>query len=178
MPCSLRAALLVSGLLLAACGAESRITTPKTTLSYSGVFAGEDGTEAGSFSVTVVVEDSTASGNFVVNGASHSFTSGAFDGTDVTASGAGYIFAGTATDSAVAGGYESASGGGLFTGLRRFTGITGQATAAPISAPTGGSRSPGRSPSCRATASAAVCSPRCWATRSAACCARPAPVPP
>ena len=116
------ALVLVSALLLAACGGGDQITTPKTTLSYSGVFAGEDGTEAGSFSVTVVVEDNSASGTFVVNGSAHPFASGSYNAPDVTASGSGFIFTGSVTDSAVTGSYESPTGGGVFTGLRNFPG--------------------------------------------------------
>jgi hypothetical protein len=116
------APVLVSALILAACGGGDQITTPKTTLSYSGVFAGENGTESGSFSVAVVVEDNSASGTFNVNGTAHSFTSGSYNTPNVTASGSGFIFTGSVTDSAVSGSYESPTGGGVFTGLRNFPG--------------------------------------------------------
>jgi hypothetical protein len=106
--------------LLAACGGGQQITSPKTTLTYAGVFAGENGTEAGSFSVSIVVEDSTGTGKFVVNGTSHDFTTLVYSGSTVTASGSGFTFTGPVTDSAVSGTYTSGTGGGLFTGLRAF----------------------------------------------------------
>jgi FlaG/FlaF family flagellin (archaellin) len=116
--------LLLAAVLLAACGAGEPIGSGKTTYTYGGVFAGEDGTEAGNFSVSVVVEDSSGTGTFVVNGAAHPFSAITIDGTEITALGSGYTFAGTITESAVAGSYLSPTGGGLFTGLRRFSGTT------------------------------------------------------
>lgn len=109
---------------LVACGGSDSTGAGKTTLVYGGVFAGENGTEGGNFSVSIVVEDSTGSGTFVVNGDPESLTALDVDGTDFTASGAGYTFSGTVDDSTLNGSYTSPNGGGLFTGLRRLPGTT------------------------------------------------------
>ncbi|HTS87344.1 MAG TPA: hypothetical protein VMG41_02535 [Gemmatimonadales bacterium] len=106
--------------LLLACGSGTPTgTATKTTYVYQGVFGGDNGTEAGNFSVSVVVEDSTGSGTFTVNGSSHAFTTMIYTGTSFTASGSGFAFTGTVDDSSVVGSYESGSGGGLFSGLRK-----------------------------------------------------------
>ena len=116
-----RAAFFVCGLLLAACGGGSQPTGGgKTTLVYSGVFAGENGTEAGNFTVNVTVEDSSGTGAFRVNGLLKAFTSLSYNGTTVVANAPGFSFTGSVTDSAVDGSYTSGTGGGLFTGLRDF----------------------------------------------------------
>ncbi len=116
--------LLLAAILVAACGGGEPIGNPKTTYVYGGVFAGEDGTEGGNFSASIVLEDSAGTGTFVVNGTPHSFTSLTIAGTEFTASGAGYVFSGTVDDTTLAGSYTSPAGGGLFTGLRRLPGTT------------------------------------------------------
>jgi hypothetical protein len=117
------ASCLLLGLVVIAC---SEPTVDNTEYVYGGVFAGEDGTEAGSFSVTVVVETNSGGGTFLVNGAPNSFSTvtynnatGAFAG-----SGGGFTFTGIADDSTLTGGYTSATGGGLFTGLRRTSTVS------------------------------------------------------
>jgi hypothetical protein len=115
-----RAMLIVSGLLLAACGGGHSVDGGKTTLVYSGVFAGENGTEAGNFTVNVTVEDSSGTGSFRVNGAAKAFTALTYTGTTVVATGGGFSFTGNVSDSFVTGSYTSTTGGGLFTGLRDF----------------------------------------------------------
>jgi hypothetical protein len=110
--------LLLLAALVAACGGDP-VGVSKTKLTFGGVFAGDNGTEAGNFGVTIVVEDGTGTGSFVVNGAAHSITSLTYDGTNVVASGAGYVFTGTTLGDTVSGTYTSTSGGGLFVGLKK-----------------------------------------------------------
>lgn len=116
------ATLLVCSLLLAACGSGHPLDDGKTRLVYDGVFAGEDGTEAGSFNVTLIVEDSSGSGTFRVNGVTKSFSTLTYDGDTVVASGQSYAFTGAVDDSTVTGSYAGPTGGGLFTGLKSFNG--------------------------------------------------------
>ena len=116
--------VLLTAALLAACGGGDSTGTSKTTLVYGGVFAGENGTEGGNFTINIVVEDSSGSGTFVVNGDPKSLSSLDVSGTTFTATGAGYTFTGTVDDTTLAGSYTSAAGGGLFTGLRRLPGTT------------------------------------------------------
>ena len=119
-------ALLLGTPLLACGGGYSSNGPAKTTIVFGGVFAGENGTEAGSFTASVVVEDSAGTGTFHVNGSSKTFSSISYDGTSIVATGPGFVFTGTATDSSITGSYTSATGGGLFTGLRK----TGSSTPA------------------------------------------------
>ncbi|MBP6671026.1 MAG: hypothetical protein KA180_16345 [Gemmatimonadales bacterium] len=116
--------VLLTAALLAACGGGDSTGSSKTTLVYGGVFAGEDGTEGGNFTINIVVEDSAGSGTFVVNGDPKTLSSLDVSGTSFTATGAGYTFTGTVDDTTLGGTYTSASGGGLFTGLRRLPGTT------------------------------------------------------
>ncbi len=117
--------VLLAAALLAACGGGSDAGGPgKTTLTYGGVFAGEDGTEGGNFTINIVVEDSSGSGTFVVNGDPKTISSLDVSGTSFTATGAGYTFSGTVDDTTLAGTYASPAGGGLFTGLRKLPGTT------------------------------------------------------
>lgn len=118
--------LLVSGLLLAACGGGDP-TSSNTTLVYGGVFAGQDGTEAGNFTINIVLETAGGSGTFLVNGASHTFTGVSYDGTTGAFTGigsGGYSFDGIADDSIISGTYDSPTGGGLFTGLKKTTSVS------------------------------------------------------
>ena len=64
----------------------------------------------------MVVEDSSGSGSFVVNGSTKAFSSISYDGTSIVATGQGFVFTGAADDSTISGSYTSPSGGGLFTG--------------------------------------------------------------
>jgi hypothetical protein len=116
------ATLLVCSLLLAACGGSSSNEPAKTTIVFGGVFAGENGTESGRLTANVVVEDSSGTGSFVVNGSTKAFSSISYDGTSIVATGSGFVFTGTADDSTISGGYTSPTGGGLFTGLRKVGG--------------------------------------------------------
>ncbi|MBK9068565.1 MAG: hypothetical protein IPL76_17090 [Gemmatimonadetes bacterium] len=116
--------VLLTAALLAACGGGDSTGSSKTTLVYGGVFAGEDGTEGGNFTINIVVEDSAGSGTFVVNGDPKTLSSLDVSGTSFAATGAGYTFTGTVDDTTLSGTYTSASGGGLFTGLRRLPGTT------------------------------------------------------
>lgn len=116
------ASLLTLGLLVAAC---SSPTVQNTELDFGGVFAGENGTEAGNFSVTLVVENNSGSGAFLVNGDRKTFTSitynpanGAFSGT-----GSGFTFTGAVNGLDIDGSYTSPTGGGLFTGMRKTSTI-------------------------------------------------------
>jgi len=116
------ASLLALGLLVAACGSP---TVQNTELEFGGVFAGEDGTEAGNFSVTLVVENSSGTGAFLVNGDRKTFSSivydpanGAFNGT-----GSGFTFTGAVDGLDLDGTYTSPTGGGLFTGMRKTSTI-------------------------------------------------------
>lgn len=121
---------LAAAVLLAACGGGDSTGPKKTTFTYGGVFAGNNGTEAGNFSVSIVVEDSSGSGSFVVNGVPKTLSSLIVAaGGDFTAAGQGFTFSGTVDDSTMAGVYTSAGGGGLFTGLRRYSGTGGTVTA-------------------------------------------------
>lgn len=114
-------------LVLACGGGKDGGTTPgQTILTYRGVFAGENGTEAGNIAASVVVEDSSGSGNFLVNGNAKAFSSISYDGTTMVATGQGFTFTGQVDDTSITGTYTSASGGGLFTALRK----TGSATPA------------------------------------------------
>jgi hypothetical protein len=118
--------LLVSGLLLAACGG-GEPTSTTTTVVYGGVFAGQDGTEAGNFTINVVLETGGGSGTFLVNGASHTLTAVTYDGITGAFSGTGsggYSFDGTADDSIISGIYGSPTGGGLFTGLKKTVAVS------------------------------------------------------
>jgi len=114
------ALLFTCGLTLVACSSESPTSQGKPSINYAGVFAGENGTEGGSFNVTLVPQDSTGTGTFIVNGATKSLSSLTYNGTDVVASGAGFTFVGVVTDSQVSGTYESGTGGGLFIGLKKI----------------------------------------------------------
>lgn len=116
------ASLLALGLLCAACGSP---TVQNTELEFGGVFAGENGTEAGNFSVTLVVENNNGTGAFLVNGDRKTFSSityvpanGAFSGT-----GSGFTFTGAVDGLDINGGYTSPTGGGLFTGMRKTSTI-------------------------------------------------------
>ena len=114
---------LLLGLPLAACGGSYSSSGPaKTTIGFTGVFAGENGTEAGRLTANVVVEDSSGTGSFVVNGSTKAFTSISYDGTSIVATGQGFVFTGAADDSTISGSYTSPSGGGLFTGLTKVGG--------------------------------------------------------
>lgn len=118
--------LFLSGLLLVACGGGDPIAT-NTTIVYGGVFAGQDGTEAGNFTINVVVETSGGSGSFLVNGAPHTLTGVTYDGTTgaFTASGSGgYSFDGAADGATISGTYNGPTGGGLFTGLRKTASVS------------------------------------------------------
>jgi hypothetical protein len=110
--------LFALGLLVVACGSP---TVQNTELEFGGVFAGEDGTEAGNFSVTLVVENNNGTGAFLVNGDRKTFSSitydhatGAFSGT-----GSGFTFTGSVDGLDINGTYTSPTGGGLFTGMRK-----------------------------------------------------------
>ncbi len=113
---------LAFGLLVAACGggSDSGNGPTKTTIVFGGVFVGENGTEAGKLTASVVVEDSAGSGTFQVNGAPKTFSSITYDGTSFVASGVGFVFTGTANDSTISGSYTSPSGGGIFTALKKL----------------------------------------------------------
>jgi hypothetical protein len=117
------ASLLLFGLLCVAC---SEPTANLTKLTYGGVFAGADGTEAGNFSVQLVVENSAGSGTFIVNGDHKSFSSITYDPASgaVVATGAGFIFTGTADAATLNGDYASPNGGGLFTALRKTSTVS------------------------------------------------------
>jgi hypothetical protein len=115
---------LFLGVLLAACGGSYSSGPAKTTIVFGGVFAGENGTEAGRLIANIVVEDSSGAGSFVVNGSGKNFSSISYDGTSIVATGQGFVFTGTADDSTISGTYTSPSGGGLFTGLKKIGGAT------------------------------------------------------
>ncbi len=118
----MRRLLIVSAAIaLAACGGSDSTGSSKTKLTYGGVFAGEDGTEAGNFSVTVTVEDSSGSGTFLVNGEPHTFSNVSLtsNNTSFAATGDGYGFSGSVDDSTLSGDYAGPNGGGLFTGYRQ-----------------------------------------------------------
>jgi hypothetical protein len=115
---------LAFGLLLAACGGGDSSGPASTGILYSGVFAGENGTEAGHLTLTLVAADSNGRGNFEVNGNRRNFTLVTFDGTAFVAAGPGFTFTGTADDTTLSGSYASVSGGGLFTALSKAGGTT------------------------------------------------------
>jgi hypothetical protein len=116
------ASLFACCLVLGACAGHP-IASNNPTLVYGGVFAGEDGTEAGSFSLTISLNDNTGSGTFIVNGDSRSYT-GTYDGASVTTAGSGFTFIGDVEDSIITGSYTSPNGGGLFTGLRKTSSVS------------------------------------------------------
>ncbi len=107
----------------AACGSDSTGGN-STSLVYNGVFAGDKGTESGSFSATVVVEDSSGSGFFVANGTRTNFATIIYDSTSFSGTGGGYTFVGAVTDSGVYGTYAGTGGNGRFVALPRLAGVT------------------------------------------------------
>lgn len=125
IPCRSILILAVPLLLVAtsACGGDSTGGN-STSIVYNGVFAGDKGTESGSFAATVVVEDSSGTGFFVANGTRQNFSTIIYDSTSFSGTGGGYTFVGTVSDSGVYGTYSSAGGTGRFIALSRLSGVT------------------------------------------------------